>query len=465
MIGRSLATRLGGMFGLAVVGVLSIAAVALFVFMAHELQRHKREELHARFVIVERLARHADTPAAWQHLAGKVADFSPDDGSLYFLADSADPRFAFGGATLHRMALRDTGDQAGRDGEVYRQGRLDGQRYLVLEHLLPASGARPPTRLMIASAMHDLDRTVVAVAVAIGLILLLSTLAVFALGWRIARLGLAPADRLSAHARQLGGSDLGRRLPEQDLPAELEGLVVSFNGALERLEHTCLQLSAFNADVAHELRTPLANLIGETQVALSRSRTARALEDVLQSNLEELERLRRIVNAMLFLARADRGETARDRQEVSLRAETLRAVEFMDVLLEDAGIAVVVDGDAGLPVEDSLYAMAITNLLDNALRHGDGGPVHIRIDAGAATVNVTVANPAAALAPEQLDHLFDRFYRPDPARTGSRQGHGLGLAIVRAIVQLHGGRVDAHWRDGMLSIAMALPRPVPAAAR
>ncbi|MFA7595685.1 MAG: histidine kinase dimerization/phospho-acceptor domain-containing protein, partial [Novosphingobium sp.] len=145
---------------------------------------------------------------------------------------------------------------------------------------------------------------------------LLTIIAVSTLGWWIAGRGLAPVDRLSDHAQDLGEGDLALRLP-----TELEGLVLSLNAALERLQRSHQKLSDFNADVAHELRTPLTNLIGETQVALTRDRNTGDLTAVLQSNLEELERMRAIINDMLFLARADAGDIAGNLVLVDLAEE------------------------------------------------------------------------------------------------------------------------------------------------
>jgi two-component system heavy metal sensor histidine kinase CusS len=127
--------------------------------------------------------------------------------------------------------------------------------------------------------------------------------------------------------------------------------------------------------------------------------------------------------------------------------------------MEDAGMALQVEGDARARVEGSLYARAITNLLDNALRHGEpGGTIEVLIAETGDTVSVTVRNRAKAIPREALDHLFDRFYRADPSRTGSDQNHGLGLAIVKAIAQLHGGTVFAASADGYVSVGLRFPR-------
>ena len=450
---RSIAARLGLMFGLAATVVLAVLAVSLFLFQSYEMQRHNRDQLNARLVIVERLSLRATDHEHWAYFRDKLADFTPEDGSLYFLVESQDPRFRVGASFL---------DQAQFDGHAEGFGNAtlpNGQRYLTLSHTLPAAGVRPAVQLIVAEGQRSIESAEWLLAVGIVVLSLVAIAAVSMLGWWIARRGLAPVDRLSAYARRLDARDLTLRLPADHLPTELEGLVMSLNEALARLQRAYEQLNAFNADVAHELRTPLGNMIGETQVTLARARSAEALESTLQSNLEELERLRNIVNSMLFLARADRGESARDLVEVSLREETTKAADFMDMVMEDAGMALQVEGDARARVEGSLYARAITNLLDNALRHGEpGGTIEVLIAETGDTVSVTVRNRAAPISREALDHLFDRFYRADPSRTGSDQNHGLGLAIVKAIAQLHGGTVFAMSKDGYVSVGLRFPR-------
>ncbi|MET0288763.1 MAG: heavy metal sensor histidine kinase [Pseudoxanthomonas sp.] len=454
---RSIAKRLGLMFGLAATVVLSLLAVAIFLFQAHELQRHKRAELHARMTIIERLSHRATDAEDWGQFRQKLSDFTPDDGSLYFLSDSQDSRYRAGNDFLADATFHN-----GQDG--YGEAVLsNGQRYMTYTHVMPPEGERPVVRLIVAAGLRELNAAEWLFAGGVLVLSVGAIGAVSALGWHIARRGLAPVDRLSVHARKLNARDLARRLPTDQLPEELEGLVSSLNDALSRLEQAYLQLSAFNADVAHELRTPLGNLIGETQVALSRARSADDLQGVLESNLEELDRLRNIVNSMLFLARADRGETAQDLVEVSLREESQRTVDFMEMLLEDADTQVEILGDARVCVERSLFTQALTNLLDNAVRHGEhGGTVYVRIDDGAATASVTVDSPGGPLTEHTLKHIFDRFYRADPARSNSTNSHGLGLAIVRAITQLHGGSVFVSSAAGRVLIGFQLPKGTPA---
>ena len=216
-------------------------------------------------------------------------------------------------------------------------------------------------------------RTLRIFVTALAILTLAGTALSAALGYWIASIGLGPLDRLSADAQRVGPDNRAQRLQLPALPRELAKLGVAFNAALGRLEDAYRQLATFNADVAHELRTPLANLIGGTQVALARERSAAEFQEALQSNLEELERLRSIVNDMLFLARADQGEARRGLVESSMAQEVGKTVEFFEPLLDETGMTVQVEGDAVAPIEKSLFRRALSNLLQNAIEHSRPG--------------------------------------------------------------------------------------------
>ena len=282
------------------------------------------------------------------------------------------------------------------------------------------------------------------------------------LGYWIARVGLKPLERLSKDAQALRPKTRSQRLQATALPDELSDLAAAFNGALGRLEDAYAQLEAFNADVAHELRTPLANLIGGTQVALSRPRDAAEFEEVLQSNLEELERLRSIVNDMLFLARADRGEAATSLVRALVAEEVKKTIDFFEFVLDESHMAVDIAGDlaAEASLETALFRRAMSNLLQNAIEHSaSGARLVVRIAAQADAIRVSVSNPGSAIEAPHLQRLFDRFYRVDAARRdrGEHHGHGLGLAIVKAVARMHGGQVMAESRGGVNTIGFSVP--------
>jgi len=234
-------------------------------------------------------------------------------------------------------------------------------------------------------------------------------------------------------------------------PKELAGLVAVFNAMLDRLEEAFGRLSRFSADLAHELRTPLGNLIGEIEVSLRRPRTAEEYRAAMESNLEECRRLSALIEDLLFLARAEHAEVTLHREHVNARDICKRAISRSTAAASARGVRVSIEGDAGIKADPILLSQAITNLLDNAVRHSpDGAEVRIRLrqdDDSAATI--AVHNGGPPIAAEHLSRLFDRFYRIDPARShGAGQGTGLGLSIVQSIMALHGGTVTIQSAEG-----------------
>jgi two-component system heavy metal sensor histidine kinase CusS len=280
---------------------------------------------------------------------------------------------------------------------------------------------------------------------------------VLLLSYSVTRIGLAPLTRLTKDASEVSPNNRSQRLNTASLPLELNDLANSFNGALERLDGAYGRLESFNADVAHELRTPVTILIGQTEVALTRNRSVDDLRHTLQSNLEEFERMRAIINDMLFLARADQGERATGLVEVSLAAEVARTLEFLEIPFEEAQVRAVSRGDAMALVNRSLFGRACTNLLMNAIQHcAPHDTVRVTIVREEDKIRIAVSNPGAPIDPSTLDHLFDRFYRAEESRTNSRENHGLGLAIVKAIAEMHRGTVAVESAVGINTFAFSV---------
>ena len=281
-----------------------------------------------------------------------------------------------------------------------------------------------------------------------------------ALGYVLTRRGLLPLKRLARAAGEVTSSQLGRKLDSGDSPAELRELIGAFNAMLERLDESFGRLSQFSSDLAHELRTPINNLMGEAQVALSRARTADEYRAVVESSVEELERLSRMTENMLFLARADEAEPAIDRAELDARGEIERLAEFYQVMADESRVRIVCRGKAQVFADPMLFRRAVSNLLSNALQHTAGGReigMSVRNDADGSTT-VVVGNPGAGIASQHIERVFDRFYRADPARGKSSQGSGLGLAIVKSIMRLHGGSAEVvSMPGGLTEFALRFP--------
>lgn len=285
-------------------------------------------------------------------------------------------------------------------------------------------------------------------------------------GWatfRRVKKGLQPLHALAQQTRAIAPDNLGTRLQLDQPVEELQPWIDQFNHLMGRLERAYMQLEGFNADVAHELRTPLANLVGQTELALSRERSTDSLRDTMVSNLEELQRMSALVNDMLFLSQADRGATARRGEPVQLSALVQQVLEFHEAPLEEAGLRVAIEGDATLPVDEALVKRAMSNLLGNATRFAQpGSTVVVRITPEMVNANkqvqLVVQNVGQPIEATDLPRLFDRFFRGDESRCcpNEVQHHGLGLAIVAAIARMHAGRPLAESASGTTRVGFTL---------
>lgn len=288
----------------------------------------------------------------------------------------------------------------------------------------------------------------------------LSALATALLGAWAARSGLRPLRRMSAVARGVSAQSLNARLPEDDMPPELAEMAHHFNAMLGRLDDSFQRLSAFSADIAHELRTPLSNLLTHTQVTLTRPRPIEDYREALHSNLEEVQWMAQLVNDMMYLAKADHGLLMPKREQLELAEEADVLLEFFAPLAEDAQVTLSREGTARLVGDRSMLRRALSNLLDNALRFTPAkGEVRVRIVERPEGLSLTVENSGDGIDGVLLPRLFDRFYRADPARQeGSSEHAGLGLAITQSIVRAHGGQIRCESADGWTRFVIELPK-------
>ena len=453
---RSITARLVLMFALAALAVFTLVGTALYGVLERELTRHQNDDLNTNLQNMRYSIDRFGDLEHWARLQTKMDTLSPADGSVRFWVLSDDPRFQYGKGLDEMERVNQ-----GAAGHGTLRLSITGHSYRTLSMRLVPFADRPAVRLIVGVDTAPFEHTMRAFLVAFALLALAAVAIVMALGWWIARIGLLPLQRLSDQARALRPKTLSQRLRLERLPVELEDLTGAFNGALGRLEEAYQQLEGFNADVAHELRTPLANLIGGTQVALSRPRSAGEFQETLQSNLEELERLRSIVNDMLFLARADQGEAATGLTAADVAHEVEVTIEFFEPLLDETGTTVAIEGElrTQATMNIALFRRALTNLLQNAIAHSPAGSrLVVTIARRAGAIWIGVANPGATIPAPHLPRLFDRFYRVDSARhdSGEIHGHGLGLAIVKAVASMHGGATLATSDAGVTTIAFSV---------
>lgn len=450
---RSITVRLTALFAGAAVIVFTVIATGLYFVIQSKLNENLQAVLKTRSDIAQSIVQHVSSVDKWAVVRDRLSDISMPENSTLIYLQSPDPRFSYGKPIV--------GSLQNRKNSPYRQLMLPGRPYPMLATTIAIAGAgeRPDLELTVASDSAGNAQVLHALLWAMLFLFASASLVVIVLGLRLAKIGLLPLHRFSEQAAQLHAGNLGQRLTTDRLASELLPLASAFNAALGRLDQAFDRLASFNADVAHELRTPIGIVIGETEVALARSRSVDELRSTMMSNLEEFARLKNIVNDMLFLARVDRGEYAKNLVGTSLRRECESLIDFFETLFEDAAISAVVKGDAQVEIDVSLFQRALSNLLQNAIQHAaPGSEVVVGIEESDSATVLTVANYGVDIPTVKLPHVFDRFYRVEEHRENSDRNHGLGLAIVKAVADIHGGTVGARSALGINTFALTLPK-------
>ena len=275
----------------------------------------------------------------------------------------------------------------------------------------------------------------------------------------VTRHGLRPLGEMTRSLERIGPTHLNERVAPGGWPRELQPLAVAFDDMLARLEVSFTRLSQFSADLAHELRTPIANILGEAQVALTRDRTSDEYREVIESTVAECERLSGIVDNLLFVARADAAREPIEQKQFDGRTALEKIATFYRTIAEDRHVAINCNGQGEIYGDPVLFSRAVSNLVDNALRFTpNGGLIGITIATHPAHAEVAVSDSGCGIAPEHLLRVFDRFYRVESSR--SSDGAGLGLALVKSIADLHGGsaRIESELNRGT-TVTLTFPNP------
>lgn len=341
------------------------------------------------------------------------------------------------------------------------QWRADGRMFRGLKKTLPAgamAGGALTLTLALDTAHHE--QFLRSFRLTLWLFVACAVVLMGVLGWVAARHGLAPLRTLRDRAATVTAHSLDRRLPVQAVPPELAELAVTLNEMLERLEDAFQRLSDFSSDLAHELRTPVSNLMTQTQVALSYARDADGYRAILESNAEEYERLGRMISDMLFLAKAENGLELVHEEEVDLAHEVRQLFDFYGVLAEEKYIDLQLQGEGVIRGDRLMLRRALGNLLSNALRHTPvGGSIDVEIGRDGTRVRIHVRNTGEPIPAAHLARIFERFYRGDAARLhDAGEGTGLGLPITQAIARAHGGEVCAASNDGLTTFSLYFPK-------
>jgi two-component system heavy metal sensor histidine kinase CusS len=457
VIGRcSLTARLTALHALVSALVLLGMAGLIAVAVSRHFAELDRDSLRDKIHLVEDLAARSDSIA---ELGARLDEALQNHPGLYVRVESAAR-----GEILFQSATLTLPPGLALSPEQVSSWHTDGHEYRALGKTLHWAQA-PDGGLRLVAALDTLHHAhfIASLQAALWLYAALASLLSGLLGWWAARTGLSPLRAMKARAQAVTAHRLDERMPSEAVPVELADLAQSLNEMLARLQRDFNRLSEFSSDLAHELRTPISNLLTQTQVALAQPRDAQTYREILASNAEEFQRLARMVSDMLLLAKAEHGLLLPNAEEIALADEVRALFEFYEALAEECAITLRLDGAASLHGDRLMLRRAVSNLLSNALRHTPpGGQVSVRIERLPQAVTLSVENSGATLAPELLPRLFDRFFRADKSRSHpDMEGAGLGLSITRAIVEAHGGQATVTSAQGLTRFTLSFPsRPV-----
>ena len=271
------------------------------------------------------------------------------------------------------------------------------------------------------------------------------------LGWFATWRGLRPVQKMAQVAEGISAQHLSERLEVEHTPTELKSLAIAFNAMLDRLESALEKLSDFSSDLAHEIRTPINNLMTQTQVCLARNRDIGTYQEILFSNLEEFERLARMVSDMLFLAKAEHGLNLQNLQNIDLIKEVTALFDFYDALAAEKNMTLQQTGSGNVKGDPAMLRRALSNLLSNAVKYGNkNSTIQIKLQQNLDNTIFSIENEGPEISPEQLSRLFDRFYRTDASRQRTEEGTGLGLAITKSILDMLGATIQAESLNGRI---------------
>ncbi len=453
----SLTTRLTVFYTLVSALVLLGMAWIIAMTVSHHFEELDMDTLQDKVHLIQDIVGKATSPI---DLRERLEDSLQNHPGLYvqIAEQTGEPLYA-SSAFQFPAPLVDA--PAGFSQEAFSAWRDGDREYRVLSALIPSHALGGKVRVWAAVDTHHHADFIRSLRTTLWIYVTFAALISGMLGWWVARTGLAPLRTMKARAQEVTAHRLDERMPAEAVPIEMADLADSLNDMLARLQSDFQRLSEFSSDLAHELRTPISNLMTQTQVALTQPRNADTYRDILASNAEEFQRLARMVSDMLFLAKAEHGLLLPSAEDFSLAAEVQALFDFYEALADEKGVRLSITGEGHVTGDRLMLRRAISNLLSNALRYTPAQG-WVRVEIGTSEelelVTLSVVNTGTDISPESLPRLFDRFFRADKSRGHPESdGAGLGLSITRAIVQAHGGTASVSSSDGQTRFSLTIP--------
>lgn len=455
---KSIAWRLALAIALTCALVMSLIGVFLYRSLASELAWRDDQALLGRLEQVRALLHDSDSlealqerPRLYQNMLGNL------DSVLLVKREDGSPLIAI---NPHQQALPDVPPIAQARAPQRTDIKTVGATVLLAGMVQGPAGET--LSVTVGKRLDEREQMLASYRIRLYGAVGFGALMAFGLGLLLLRRGLTPLRDL---ARAMAGIDprsLDQRMSADHVPAELKEPVQALNAMLARLEDSFARLSQFSADLAHEIRTPLHNLLGSNSLALNQSRSAAEYQEVLASNIEEYERLNRMAENLMFLARAEHGQRPLQLHVLDLGEVGEGLCDYFEALAEDRQLRLDNQLSGPLTADLQLLQRALGNLLANAVRHAQtGSTVRLLRHDDAEYGWIGVHNLGPAIDPQHIDKLFDRFYRIDPSRAQPGDSGGLGLAIVHSIMNLHGGQVRVVSNDSGTLFELGFARNPP----
>ncbi len=459
----SLTARMSLLFALSAAAVLMVAGALFERALNERLLKRDIEELSGKMELVRDIVLSAHNPEDVSNLPIRMKDVIFGHPGIVISVRTGDGSvlFSAGDQQVARQ-LQDEVTPAGAP-PITKQFGEKSYRYVSMPVLrgAPEGG---PVNVMIALDVTEDRNFVSELQEYVWLGVAQIALVLGGLGWVVVRHGLAPLRKVSAMVAAISTRQLDKPLEGRAVPRELLELVKAFNAMLARLHESFRRLTDFSSDIAHELRTPIQNLLIQTQVTLGGSDDIHAYRAVLQSNEEEYQRLSGMISDMLFLAKADNKQASLKKELVDLQAEVAGLFDFYEALAGEQGIELRQSGSAKVSADRSMIQRALSNLLSNAIRFTSRGrAIEVTLGTENEWATIAVSNPGPEIPAEHRERIFERLYRIDPSRRqGNPDNVGLGLAITRSIVEMHGGHISVASQQGRVTFLIEIPlAPLP----
>lgn len=444
----SLRVRLTLWYGTALASVLVVFGVILYGALAKALKEQADRSLEETAAVAERsLEEHRFGPfLLYEDLSQDFPELATLDKFFQIFGPTGQITIQSPNIKSREIPLNRTALEAALAGQkTFESVRFSGEPPIRLISVPVRHGGTLVNIVRVGTSLQSLEETLHRLLIILLITMPLALLASLGGGWFLAGRALRPVGAITKAAERIAGGDLTQRLSVSMAQDEIGRLAATFNAMIGRLDASFQQVRQFTSDASHELRTPLTVLKGETELALRRPRSADDYRLVLESSLEEIDRMSRIVDELLFLSRADLGEIKMESRPVRLdqlfddlkrQAEVLgheQRVQIVTGLIEPATIA----GD------DMRLRELLLNLLDNAVKYSpQGGRVEMSLVTQDGMARLAISDQGIGMSREEQTHIFDRFYRTDGARAHTKKGTGLGLAICRWIVEAHHGTIE-----------------------